>query len=230
MKKILVFFLILFVTSGCDVKYDLTIDKDTYKETVNIIEQNNNNLELTNKTMFEIYLKKPIPLSKESVIQSESNEKVPGVEYYEKTNLSSGFQTGMELKGKFNDETYNLSNLVSFAYGTLNVEKSEDSIKYSTNEKAKIFEQYENLNTLTVNIKSNLKVLDHNADEKKGNVYIWNINRGNYLNKPIYIEMEYEDSIVSFTKQLFIGAVFIFMIGLIVFLFINHKNKQNNVI
>ena len=38
-KKILLFILCFFLVTGCDVKYDLTIDNDSYDEIVTLSEK-----------------------------------------------------------------------------------------------------------------------------------------------------------------------------------------------
>ena len=78
-----------------------------------------------------------------------------------------------------------------------------EDIKYSYNKKninikvekeKKVFTNYPNLNNLTIKFITNHEVLNNNADEIKGGVYYWYLNKNDY-NKEIELEIstKYEE-------------------------------------
>jgi hypothetical protein len=231
-KKILLCIMLLFLT-GCDAEYTLEINDDNYEELTSIVENDSSNLNktfnnITYKKLFDMYLKKPIPISKYEILQDETDEEIPNVIYYDKKDLSTNLQTGMELSGTFSSKNIESSNMIEFAYGNLTVEKDDDVISISTENKAKIFEQFSTLDNLTVNIKTDYKVTENNADKVQNNVYTWNINRENYSNKPIIIEIKTSDDDISFQMELIIGGIILVLITIMTILFFRFKTNQSN--
>ena len=81
------------------------------------------------------------------------------------------------------------------------------------------------LDTLTINIKTKLKVLNSDADKVKGDTYTWYINQENKDNKPINIKISLAKS-VNYTFLVILSGII--MVSLIVFIYIFIKGKQNN--
>ena len=70
-----------------------------------------------------------------------------------------------------------------------------------TDEYFKCFDFYEDLDNLTINIKSDLLIKKHNADKVKGNTYSWNITKDNYENKSILLEIKTSNSNKKLNKK-----------------------------
>lgn len=233
-NKFLALLVILFLTAGCDVTYNLDID-GSFVETTSITEDITNMNEdynnINTASLFNIYLQKPIPLSKNDIIQAYSDEKLKGVLYYEKKDISTDAQKGMELKGNFSPIDFENSQLINFTYGTFSVENKDGIITLTTGNTAKIFNQFSSLNNLTINITTDYKVLNSNADIVDGNTYTWNVNSTNYENKPISIKLDTsEDNSIfnNFQIQLALILLTIILVALIIYFFVKKKGDKNN--
>ena len=64
-----------------------------------------------------------------------------------------------------------------------------------------IFDNYNLMDKLTVNIKSNYLVSEHNADEVVDNTYTWVITKDNYKKKNIYIKIDKSREVLSAKKE-----------------------------
>jgi len=217
MKRILFIFCLSFFLTGCTVNYDLEVDDEKIIEKINI---NVNDLSqlghdgyssLTSKTN-TVYFKEK--------------------EYYNVnfTEQNGGLSSTFDYAHNF--ERYNNASVLDLCYPERKISKENGKIIISTSGSLEcaMMEYSEDITNANINIKTDLKVLENNADKVDGNVYTWNINKSNYLNKPIYIEMKVANEPASFTQKLFIGVSFIALIGILIFIVIRYKNKQNNII
>lgn len=177
MKRKILFLLFVILLTGCSATYDLEISDKSIDEVTSIIGNSN----YVNNNLYKYYLEKPVPLSKEAPIQSESDEKLESVEYYDKEDLSNNGIVGLKFSGKFNNDIFiDDSYILSFFVGDYNIKKNNNEIEISVPTNFKAFKQFNDLENVTVNIKSKYKVKEHNADSVNGNVYTWNITRDNY--------------------------------------------------
>lgn len=218
MKKYLfmIFFSLFFLT-GCTMKYDIEITEDSVKENINL-NINKSNISQSNYEEL-INEKNPVYLNSDEYYKVEVEEN--------KANLN------VHYSYTHNINNFNNSRAIKWCYEDVNFYQEDNIIKFFTGE---IFncahEKSKNrVTSAQINITTNLKVLENNADEVSGNTYTWNINSQNYTNKPIYIEMETKNSVaVSFTKKLFICVISLVTIILIVGLFMKLNYKKNNAI
>ena len=84
---------------------------------------------------------------------------------------------------------------------------------------------------IIVNVRTNLTVLESNADKVNGNVYTWNINDQNYTNKPIYIKIEkerYQEPFISQFISIIVIIITFVMIGILIYFKAIRKHKKNN--
>lgn len=240
MKKIVILVGIVFLLSGCNITYNLEINNQEFKENIKIVENNKEawNLPLSVLTVeefYEHYKDKPIPISVNSPIVSESNEKLNDVQYYKKKNLTSEDSLGLSYKYDMTQSQFNDSFFIHYAYNRFLVGTVDDHIIISTGENFKLYEQYNNLDKVTVNIKTNHKVIDNNADEINGDTYTWNITKRNASNKSIYLEIE-KDQLVDNEGNSFLGVViiiFFIIVGIIVvsilsYYYLKHKQRKSN--
>jgi len=95
------------------------------------------------------------------------------------------------------------------------------------------------MDNVVVNIKTDLKVSKNNADKVEGNTYTWIINKDNYSNKPINIEiskLSTSQSILNnITNENYIlsgGLVIIILVLVIcvsvIYIFMKRKHKKTN--
>lgn len=228
-KRVIVLLILSFLLTGCSITYNLEIDGDDYIESTSAL----GDYAVDNYRAFEIYSTKPIPLSKLDPVQSESDEKIKSINYYDIEDISKDDYFGLKYSGKFgkNKVSFENSSILSFGVGNFNF-KTEDNI--STIEVPvgiKLFEQYDSLDEIVVNIKSKYEVLENNADEINNNTYTWYITRSNYKNKSINIK--YKTSIVNVKVdnpmiRFAIALLVLCIIGLFIYLFVRIKYDRKN--
>lgn len=221
-KKILLFILCLFLTTGCDIEYDLNINNNSYDETITMSFLKSQN----NYSDISIYAENKTPITNnpddnnyyESKI--EDNENYYDLIYHYKHDLDSFRQS------------YFLSN----CYPDFDIEDNDKQIVLSSGNTFMCFQGDDGLkaDSVKVNIVTELKVLDNNADIVNGNTYTWTINENNYQNKPIEMllekSLEIEDIIPrsEASNLSFIVVAVIIFVALIVIVFVRHKAKKNN--
>lgn len=242
MKKTKYLFLLVlpFILCGCNAEYNLEIVDDNYKEELKVTaeEDSNTNLiayDMSIKQYNDFYIKKPIPASIDATIFSEDNTKADGVIYYEKEDLTIDDITGIKFKNTFTKEGYEKSRIVNESYNRFLIGTIDGNVILSTGEVFKFFKEVPILDTVTVNIKTNHKVIKTNADEVNDNVYTWYITKDNYENKPIEFQFSKEEKVTNYDnvigKTIFKVVIVILGILLVVglialFIFIKHKRSN----
>ena len=221
-KKILLFILCFFLVTGCDVKYDLTIDNDSYDEivTLSFLKSQNTYDDVSN------YLEDEIPISYNP---SE------GVYYDSKIEEDDNYYN-LIYNYKHDINSFTQSYFVSNCYPDFNVESNDKQIVLSSGSQFTCFEGDDGLSadSVEINITTNLEVLDNNADRVNGNTYTWNINESNYNNKPIEMTLQKSFEIEDVVPQneasnlSFIIVIAISVVALVVFVFVKHKARKNN--
>lgn len=240
-KKILLFIYVcicLFCLTGCDATYNLTIDGNSYQESTAIVENNSAYWEsgdYPSKSLLEYGLEHPFALDSETPIFSETNDKISGLDYYNVENLSDNNSVGIRFDGTFDSDSFERSNMVVSNYNRFVKATIDGNVVLSTGERLKSFDQYINLNRVIINIKTNNKVVKHNADEVNGNTYTWTIDRNNYIDKSVYFEFEQPKesggdgaSSFIFNPIILIIILVIIIVACIIALFIFIKNRKNN--
>lgn len=226
-KKFLLAVICLFIFTGCEVKYDLDLDR--YIEDVTIEDGVG-----TDNQMFDVYSKKPIPLSNLIPIESESDDKKKNVDYYDVKDISSDNSIGLKFSGVFGKDIP-ITQSTLLKYGTRDVQIIERDNTISINEfnRIKLFDQFSSLDKVTVNIISGRKMIESNADKVSGSVYTWIITRDNYMNKTISIVfsadkglLDPDSPIMRFSLVMIIAVI----IGGLIYLFVRKRmNKANSV-
>lgn len=242
MKKIKYLFVLIlpFILCGCNAEYNLEIVDDEYKEELNVTasEDNSTNLiayDMSIKQYNDFYLEKPIPASMNITIFSEDNKEAEGVKYYQKEDLTTEDITGIKFKNTFTKEEYEKSRIVNESYNRFLIGTIDGNVVLSTGEVFKYFKEVPILDTVTVNIKTNHKVIKNNADEVKDNVYTWYITKDNYENKPIEFQFSKEEKVSNYDnvigktilKVVIIIISIILVLGLAaLFIFVKHKRSN----
>lgn len=224
--KIFILVLTLLLLSGCSVNYNLDFNGNEFIEESFIGNLNKDSDEykywLDGKNL-------PIPAFYDAVGTPEE-EFDSSSEYHKQTVNEEQFS----LK-----YTYNMQNFKDVYSGNLCYEyfkifngDEEKQIGIATSKEFLCFSSFPNLDEVTINIKTNHKVISHNADEVKknkykGDIYSWNITKDNADNKPINIvfSKNYQKTnpflvilIVSISLMLILFIVGIFLI----------KHRRNN--
>lgn len=180
MKKIILLFIMIFLLTGCNVEYTLTINENNIYENINIIAET----EVEN-TRISSYLK-PVEAYINSPLNSESLEKLPGVEYYEMNKSNNNELYTLNLNYNFPYEEFKKGNIINSSVSVLKIIE-EDGI-YQINSGANIKAVGENtINNLIIKfiLDDKYETVYSNADYTLNNEFIWYINKDNYKANPI---------------------------------------------
>lgn len=201
MKKIIVLIMILLLT-GCSCSYNLVIQNNNVYENLKILGVSE------------------IPVEVELANISNGN--------YEKNieNDIVTYSTNYSLDG------YKNSNLLT-CFDSYNIQNNEQSYTIRTGKKFKCLPyQYNdfdilNYEQLEITIKTNHKVIKHNADKVENNVYYWHIDERNLDNAEIYFEIDKNIKNYDYIYMIILFIV-ILIIGIIVYFIANNKNQKSN--
>ena len=219
MKKILWLTLLVFIITGCDVNYNLEVTNDYMIESVDFWYDNNaenekiidNYLEVNHQAYFDMDL---------------------GINYnYSQKKIKDDGKIGMNLRYNYSSDNLQNSSLLDRCYYKKSVTVTDSEIVLYTDGKTNCLylDDNKNFDSLTINIKTDLPVIENNADEVNGNTYTWKINEKNYQNHPINIRISREDDEEQFNFWIIvIIAVIICLIILIALGVIYIKNRKNN--
>ena len=180
-QKYIVLIIISFLLTGCNIEYNLNIDKDLkFQEDITINATLSNEINKINE--FNQYI--PIDYRADDISIYEKKSK--DVEYYEITKKNNN----INFKYNFDIEEYTHSNLASNCYKHIVATKSDDKLILSTSKEFLCFDTYKELDEVTIKITSRYKLIDTNSDSKENYTYIWKINKENYKDKNIYLSMD----------------------------------------
>lgn len=221
--KKLFLILITFLFTGCNVIYDVQIkDKKTEESlTIDSINVSIYNEEL-NRKRYSLY--------------SQSNSSNP----YEQTDDSYATydifkvgDNGLKYLYKYNSN-YSDSNIANSCYEYFSVDTDENKVSILTGNSFKCFELINELDSVTININSNYKVIQSNADKIVGKKHTWYITRENASNKPIIFVYDKSKKNMTIMQYLIDNVPLVvvvgttLMLGGITFLIINTKKKKAN--
>lgn len=218
--KILILFLVLLLSTGCSVDYNLTIDELNAIEDFSLyVDNNSSNTAMIN----DMYQRQTESFFNQDTDDSEYYEVKKGLTK-DKKSLFLNFRYNYPLKKLQNSNAisecfYNKSVTKDQEYITLNTSKGFDCIYKDTDLQ---------IEDLTINIKTNLKVVETNSDKVKKNTYTWHIDKDNYQEKNIYMKISYteenrEKSVIS--EYL---AIPIVMIVTVLLIFVAFKFRTKN--
>ena len=175
-KKILILIGIILCTTGCTCEYNLDIINNSYKETIKITAD-------TQEELSQFNLDWKVPTDKE---EYNIGEKVGSNPTYKSDlynyNLSNNILT---FSHTFNKDNITKSSAAFNCYDLITVEEYESTIIISTSPKLKCFDSYPEMDNITVTINVDKEVINHNADSVNGNKYTWYLKKSEKNKKPI---------------------------------------------
>ena len=210
--------IITFFLSGCTGQYDLKISGTKLDEKIvmNIYDYDHNvrQYEEAKIDMAEEFINKDYYAFFEDYNQ-----------LYIKTLEKKDNYTKVTLKYDFNMDNFENSNYIKTCFQNSKIKNKE---KYYQIELTGYFyclygEQ------LDIRVMSHNKVLSNNANQVKGNKYIWHIDKSNYQNVDIGIKLEKESfaqKISNYTLPIVI--LFIVLVSIITITIIKIKEKKHN--
>lgn len=185
MKKIHLLFIIVLFLTGCSASANISIDKNSIVETVNIIEQDTNKY---NK--YKNWNGFPVPLYYDQDLKvplwMQNREKESGVSYYDVKNDDNN--KTLNITGKFTVNNHNRSSLVRNCFKLYNVINENSKTIFSTSQGLTCaFKNFD------IRISTPYTVVTNNADkvDSENNVFIWNINSSNAKNASVYLEVDF---------------------------------------
>lgn len=184
MKKIIFLILAVFTLTGCNVEYSIMINDDhTFRENLTLISETSKE-----SNIISDYLK-PVEAFINSEMSSETNEKIPGVEYYQTSKYLNNGMYNLNLSYEFKQDEILKSNIINSSVSLFHVFKENNVFKIHTGANIKVFKT-ENINNLKIKIilDDTYEVTYSNAQNISGNVHEWHVNKDNYQTSPITFE------------------------------------------
>lgn len=203
--------------TGCDVEYNLTVDEESVDENFTITIPKTE----LDENEFQNQLNGRIRVNSDSVETYKANGNEDLNNYYINYNYTHDIENFTESK------------IISDCYPSATITTTTDIITLSTGPEFECFvlDGNKRLNTATVNITTKLDVKENNADEVNGDTYTWIINKDNYQNKPIYMEIDLSKRnglLLLFNLDIVIVAlVFLIPVTLIIIIMRHKKRKVN---
>ena len=171
-KKILILSLFLLIATGCDVTYQVEIYNDKFTEEAILNAKNNEYID-----EFQTTAKDSLEGALTEYKQSAGDDDVKVKDQSSQEDI----ELFVENNGKITE--YGNSVLLKNCFELVNVLSEEDQYVLATSKGATCFDQFLNMDKLTIRIKTNHKVISHNADKKQLHTYIWEIDKNNASDK-----------------------------------------------
>ena len=226
MKKLILIISLLFLVTGCDVNYNITIDENTFDENIVLSFSKST----TSYDDISFYPDNKIP-----VYPTEKDKKFYNSKIVEKSN---SYDLIYSYKHDFN--SLKNSYFINNCYHDMRITENDDQIIINSGKNFACFIGDDGLraDSLRINITTKLDVSSNNADEVNGNTYTWIINENNYLDKEVNFTLKKNNSfgleninIQSDSESLstmWIIVISIVLIGGIIYLFVRYKLRKNN--
>ena len=200
-KRMFLLILLCFILCGCSAEVNIELTKYSVTEdTILYIDESDPEILSDYKLIF----RENMPIYYDVTLAEEDpDQAVSGIRYYDFKKTEQNYGYDLNYKHQFNLEDYNNSRLLRNSFKSAYVEKDnkEDIIEfYTDNEGIKMMKNYPQLTSVKVNIKTDLLVLETNADSVNGNVYTWNFNKDNYP-RNIYIKASTTQKSTASTKK-----------------------------
>lgn len=220
MKKKLYILLLIFLSTACSAKYEISINNDKIIEKLNVLE--------TNTSIFDVELDNGITLRNafEDITLSDEFVKANGTLKH----INSDSKIGIEYKNILEINNYSKSNVLNQCYDNPTVDITDEYFYVDSGVYFTCFDNYNYLESIEVILKTNHKVLDNNADEVKGDKYIWNITKTNYKDKNIEIKLSMTEYKKNYTFIIIVVSIVLIVLiaGLIILNIFIKKYKNKN--
>ena len=220
MKKFFLILLCLLLT-GCSAEYRLTYDDDEFTEDINvIIDKNNSNFNILKK---ELINKK---------IYAFANKQEIG--YYDSSHKDLANSFIMNYNYTYDFTSFRKSRVLKECFELASLTKDEENYYILSKGNFKCL-NFNNINVeeLKIVFETKHKVIKNNADNVKGNKYIWNFSKDNYKkNIEIVFSREEKDEKVTTEQIILFSIIGIISIGFLIFiiynLFIAYKHNKED--
>ena len=209
--------ILLLLLTGCTFEYNVEITKNTVKED-NIIFLPGVSQDSIERSVNNLVNKYTGPTNSLGLYQSSviNRNNTFGMSYQKNYTIS-----------EYND--YSLS--FSQCYDLYKMIKDNNKVIIATSKEFKCFDKYEELDSVTINLTTDLEVESSTADSVHKNKYTWNINRQNYrdseINIVLNIDNDFSEKInPSINPAVLVAGVFLLLIIIILVLRVIAKKKN----
>lgn len=235
-KKILIMLLAIFMT-GCTAEYKITIKDGKVYETLTVIEENEENLNIedesgrTFKDYAEMYGKSYNVLTSFYDLYSdepcESN-----CSYYTKEYINENGKVGFTLTHEYELDEYNDSTIANEHFPGFQVDIEDNIVRIIGGSSWNFINSFNNFDELKITIETDNKVISSNG-KRNNNEYTWKVSKGNTsgLNK-LYLmldknleEKENQNNSIWY----FIILLVLIIISLVGYLMYKKRNEQNSI-
>lgn len=181
MKKNIVLFIIMMLLTGCSAEYNLYLEKEIDEET--FIYENN---DILNNLDYYDMDSSDDEYAEEYIYEVSKFE---GNFNYKREEVTMDDASGYRYKAEYKYDKMEKESMIYDCYENIDI-SYKDNISLKTSNQFKCFEKFNMLENVTVKIYYNGKLINTNADSYENGIYIWKIDKNNYNNKPIILEVE----------------------------------------
>lgn len=221
-KKVFFMFVFIIILTGCSAEYNIEFSNESIKENTKI-------------TILDSDIPKDDP-----VLEIEADDRItPFInsdQYpfydneeikYKKDVNKSGDTTTINLDYEFTHEEYLKSNVYNSCFEEKNFDKKGDN--YYLSFSGSFYCLYGD--SITINVKTNNKVIENNADKVNGNTYTWVINKDNVQDVNINMVISKDSAIVEkVVIFIVIGVVIVLAIAAyVVYQKIKNRDSVNEI-
>ena len=230
MKILIIIVWVVFFT-GCDATYNIEIKDGKIMENFTFEDSNRSKWDIDyfgGKTYADLvsdYNKMYVPALYSEIIgldelaEDRTASLVYGIPYYRKLLVATGNQEtlGMKFSYDYDLEEYFDSTIANHGVGSFRTEIIDEHIlTISSGTSISTLTDNEMLDRLTINIVTNNKVIEHNADKVSYNKYTWIINKSEFeKHEPIIFALDLNETITTIGDVK--SIVFLVCLGLAIF-------------
>ena len=216
MKKILIVVLILLISTGCQVKYELEFADNKLNENINIQIDNYNQKDIDNVKNYNAY-----------AIYDNAYQIPYEVEYSEGKTFNASY------KYTYNYDEFNHAMYIKTCFDAFSFITNDNTYILSTSKGFKCMVlDYNKIDNIEIMINTNHQIIESNADVVKKGSLIWNIDNNNASEKSIYVKFGPVKELNFFEKN-WLGILMLssfVIIVLIIIISIVFISKENNAI
>ena len=199
-KVIMVLAIFVFILTGCSSEYNLEINNSKIKENIKVeildadipkevpgidVELNDRITPFINNDQYPIF----------------NNTKIK----YKKKVTKVGDLTKVTLNHTYTHDEFRNSNTFKTCFENAEFKKTRKG--YDLNFSGSFYCLYGD--SIKINVKTNNKVINHNADKVSGNVYTWVINDNNVKNVDINLSLSKQSALITPLLYVIASAIFL---------------------
>jgi len=216
MKKILLLAITCLLLTGCTINYNLEIEDNYFKETITGNVLNKEIEQKENQTDINLF---------NYLINNEQTATINNNSFYDKTLNRNNNSIDYNYSFTYNEDTINNSRILNECFESFTFETKDNQYQFST--LGDFYCDY--TDEIKINITTDYKVTNHNANKKNKNTYTWIINSENKDNIQLYMNINKNEK----NNNLNISWNLLKTIGLIILLILSGiciyilKKKEN---